>query len=98
MAVLLQSSDGGTDVAPAMGLQQLRGVMGITESGGLAMRICRFDDNRLGVVTDTGIHDDTQALIERTTCTYPLPVFVHFFDTLPTHLQPLAYASRELLY
>ena len=27
------------------------------------MRICRFDDNRIGVVTDDGIHDVTQAAL-----------------------------------
>jgi 2-keto-4-pentenoate hydratase/2-oxohepta-3-ene-1,7-dioic acid hydratase in catechol pathway len=39
------------------------------------MRICRFDDNRLGVVTDRGVHDVTLAMGKLPTWTYPLPPF-----------------------
>jgi 2-keto-4-pentenoate hydratase/2-oxohepta-3-ene-1,7-dioic acid hydratase in catechol pathway len=39
------------------------------------MRICRFDDNRLGVVTERGVHDVTRALGKLPTWTYPLPKF-----------------------
>jgi len=47
------------------------------------MRICRFDDNRLGVVTGDGIHDVTQTLKELPTWTYPLPRFDPFITELP---------------
>jgi 2-keto-4-pentenoate hydratase/2-oxohepta-3-ene-1,7-dioic acid hydratase in catechol pathway len=47
------------------------------------MRICRFDDNRLGVVTGDGIHDVTQTLKELPTWTYPLPIFDPFIAELP---------------
>jgi gentisate 1,2-dioxygenase len=47
------------------------------------MRICRFDDNRLGVVTGDGIHDVTQTLKELPTWTYPLPMFDPFIAELP---------------
>src|SRR5436189_2285762 len=46
------------------------------------MRICRFDDNRLGVATDKGIHDVTQALAQLPTWTYPLPAFDPFIANL----------------
>ena len=59
------------------------------------MRICRFDDNRLGVVTDKGIHDVTQALKELPTWTYPLPVFDPFIANLPKLRQTLEELSRQ---
>jgi hypothetical protein len=37
------------------------------------MRICRFDDNRLGIVSDNGVHDVSAALSKLPTWTYPLP-------------------------
>jgi 2,4-diketo-3-deoxy-L-fuconate hydrolase len=49
------------------------------------MRICRFDDNRLGVVDDNVIHDVTQALDVLPAQRYPLP----------TH--DLLYASLDLV-
>jgi 2-keto-4-pentenoate hydratase/2-oxohepta-3-ene-1,7-dioic acid hydratase in catechol pathway len=51
------------------------------------MRICRFDDNRLGVVTDKGIHDVTELLAQLPHWTYPLPVFDPLVKNLPK-LQP----------
>jgi 2-keto-4-pentenoate hydratase/2-oxohepta-3-ene-1,7-dioic acid hydratase in catechol pathway len=52
------------------------------------MRICRFDDNRLGVITSEGLHDVTTALERLPTWRYPLPVFdpliAHLPELLPT--------------
>ena len=47
------------------------------------MRICRFDDNRLGVVTAGEVHDVTEALEQLPKWTYPLPVFDPFIANLP---------------
>ena len=60
------------------------------------MRICRFDDNRIGVVTDDGIHDVTQAALgELPQWTYPLPVFDPFIANLPRLRQALERQSRR---
>jgi 2-keto-4-pentenoate hydratase/2-oxohepta-3-ene-1,7-dioic acid hydratase in catechol pathway len=60
------------------------------------MRICRFDDNRIGVVTEDGIHDVTQtALRELPQWTYPLPVFDPFIANLPRLRQALEQQSRQ---
>ena len=49
------------------------------------MRLCRFDENRLGVVTERGIHDATAALAQLPSWRYPLPKF----DPLVAELQRL---------
>ena len=59
------------------------------------MRICRFDDNRLGVVTGSGIHDVTQTLKELPTWTYPLPIFDPFIANLPKLRETLEQRSRQ---
>jgi 2-keto-4-pentenoate hydratase/2-oxohepta-3-ene-1,7-dioic acid hydratase in catechol pathway len=60
------------------------------------MRICRFDDNRIGVVTDDGIHDVTQAALrELPHWTYPMPVFDPFIANLPRLRQALEQQSRQ---
>jgi 2,4-diketo-3-deoxy-L-fuconate hydrolase len=46
------------------------------------MRTCRFDDNRLGVVTDAGLHDVTEVLGKLPTWTYPLPTYDPFIANL----------------
>jgi 2-keto-4-pentenoate hydratase/2-oxohepta-3-ene-1,7-dioic acid hydratase in catechol pathway len=60
------------------------------------MRICRFDDNRIGVVTDDGIHDVTQAALrELPHWIYPMPVFDPFIANLPRLRQALEQQSRQ---
>jgi 2-keto-4-pentenoate hydratase/2-oxohepta-3-ene-1,7-dioic acid hydratase in catechol pathway len=60
------------------------------------MRICRFDDNRIGVVTDDGVHDVTQAALrELPQWTYPLPVFDPFIANLPRLRQALEQQFRQ---
>ena len=49
------------------------------------MKICRFDDNRLGVVSDAGIHDVTSVLGKLPSTTYPFPRH----DALIAHLSEL---------
>jgi 2-keto-4-pentenoate hydratase/2-oxohepta-3-ene-1,7-dioic acid hydratase in catechol pathway len=57
------------------------------------MRLCRFNDNRLGVVTDAGVHDVTDALKVLPAYTYPLP----HFDPLIANLAAVRKAAEELL-
>jgi len=37
------------------------------------MKLCRFDENRIGVVLDDGVHDVTEVLKELPSATYPFP-------------------------
>ena len=46
------------------------------------MRICRFDENRVGLVIGEGIYDVTDALRSLPAWTYPLPVFDPFIANL----------------
>ena len=59
------------------------------------MRICRFDDNRLGVVTEKGIHDVTELLPQLPAWTYPLPVFDPFVENLPKLRSALEQQSKQ---
>ncbi len=47
------------------------------------MRICRFDDDHLGIVTGNEIRDVTPVLRELPGWTYPLPAFDPFIANLP---------------
>jgi 2-keto-4-pentenoate hydratase/2-oxohepta-3-ene-1,7-dioic acid hydratase in catechol pathway len=58
------------------------------------MRICRFDDNRLGVVTDAGIHDVTSVLSGLPSWTYPLPPYDPFIANLASLQQALGHEYR----
>ena len=49
------------------------------------MKLCRFDDNRLGVVADDGVRDVTGALARLPSVTYPYPKH----DALIAHLAEL---------
>lgn len=46
------------------------------------MRFCRFDDDRLGVVTDGLVHDVTAALDDLPPLRWPVPRGDHFFNHL----------------
>jgi 2-keto-4-pentenoate hydratase/2-oxohepta-3-ene-1,7-dioic acid hydratase in catechol pathway len=59
------------------------------------MRICRFDDNRLGIVSDNGVHDVSAALSKLPTWTYPLPVFDPLIANLPMLRAELEWQSRQ---
>lgn len=52
------------------------------------MRICRFNDNRVGLVRDDHVYDVTPALSELGTFSYPLPRFDPMIAQLPK-LMPL---------
>jgi 2-keto-4-pentenoate hydratase/2-oxohepta-3-ene-1,7-dioic acid hydratase in catechol pathway len=59
------------------------------------MRICRFDDNRLGVVSAGEVHDVTEALEQLPKWTYPLPVFDPFIANLPKLREKLQQRSPQ---
>jgi 2-keto-4-pentenoate hydratase/2-oxohepta-3-ene-1,7-dioic acid hydratase in catechol pathway len=57
------------------------------------MKICRFDDNRLGVVKDDGVHDVSALLGRLPAVTYPLPKYdllVASLDKLRPELEAAA--------
>ena len=60
------------------------------------MKICRYDDNRLGVVRGDGVHDVTEALDELPALRYPFPVadqLIANLDRLRPAMEKLADAS-----
>src|SRR3954468_11921663 len=50
-----------------------------------SMKICRFDDNRLGLVEGDSVHDVSAVLAKLPTATYPFPKH----DALIAHLDAL---------
>jgi len=38
------------------------------------VKLCRFDDNRIGVVRDDGVHDVTEIVNELPQARYPYPM------------------------
>src|SRR5690606_561506 len=55
------------------------------------MKICRFDDNRVGLVQDGQVHDVTPVLAELGAFSYPLPRFDPFLaklDALKSRMKP----------
>ncbi len=57
------------------------------------MRLCRFDDNRLGVVDGAIVRDVTAALDVVPTQGYPYPTH----DALAEHLDPVLHRARSLM-
>lgn len=47
------------------------------------MKLCRFDDNRLGVVADDKVHDVTKVLAKLPALHYPYPMFDALIASLP---------------
>jgi 2-keto-4-pentenoate hydratase/2-oxohepta-3-ene-1,7-dioic acid hydratase in catechol pathway len=58
------------------------------------MKICRFDDNRIGLVRDDGIRDISPILAELGSYGYPLPKFDPFIAQLPA-LKPRMEAAAK---
>ena len=58
------------------------------------MKICRFDDNRVGLVLEDGIHDVTGALKDLPSYSYPLPRHDPFMANLEK-LKPLLEAAAR---
>lgn len=63
------------------------------------MKICRYDDNRVGLVQDDNIHDVTSVLSELGTFAYPLPKYDPFIaqlDKLKGKIEAAARASKPI--
>jgi 2-keto-4-pentenoate hydratase/2-oxohepta-3-ene-1,7-dioic acid hydratase in catechol pathway len=63
------------------------------------MKICRYDDNRIGLVQDDGIHDVTAVASEIGTFSYPLPrhdPFIAQLGKLKGSLEKAAKASKPV--
>jgi len=63
------------------------------------MRLCRFDDDRLGVVDSSTVRDVTAALDVLPTRPYPFPahdMFVEHLDAVASRVRALAPAARVL--
>jgi 2-keto-4-pentenoate hydratase/2-oxohepta-3-ene-1,7-dioic acid hydratase in catechol pathway len=63
------------------------------------MKICRYDDHKLGLVQDNGIHDVTSVLAELGTFKYPLPKhdpFIARLDSLRPKIEAAARASKRV--
>jgi 2-keto-4-pentenoate hydratase/2-oxohepta-3-ene-1,7-dioic acid hydratase in catechol pathway len=61
------------------------------------MKLCRFDDNRLGVVADDGVRDVTAALAKLPSVTYPFPrhdALIAHLDSLKPEIDKLAKAAK----
>jgi 2-keto-4-pentenoate hydratase/2-oxohepta-3-ene-1,7-dioic acid hydratase in catechol pathway len=61
------------------------------------MKICRFDDNRLGVVTDDGLRDVSSVLGRLPAVTYPFPrhdALIAHLDTLKPDIERAARAAK----
>jgi 2-keto-4-pentenoate hydratase/2-oxohepta-3-ene-1,7-dioic acid hydratase in catechol pathway len=63
------------------------------------MRLCRFDDNRVGLVADDGVRDVSGVLAKLPAVTYPFPphdALVAHLDRLRPEIERLAAAARPL--
>jgi 2-keto-4-pentenoate hydratase/2-oxohepta-3-ene-1,7-dioic acid hydratase in catechol pathway len=58
------------------------------------MKICRFDDNRIGLVQDEKVHDVTSVASELGTFGYPLPRFDPFIASLARLREKIEAAAR----
>src|SRR3954462_3015127 len=64
-----------------------------------AMKLCRFNDNRLGLVADDGVRDVSGALAKLPAATYPFPkhdVLIAQLETLKPEIERLARAAKPL--
>jgi 2-keto-4-pentenoate hydratase/2-oxohepta-3-ene-1,7-dioic acid hydratase in catechol pathway len=63
------------------------------------MRLCRFDDNRLGLVAEDGIRDVTTVLARLPEATYPFPrhdALIAHLDALRPEIERVARAAKTL--
>src|SRR5204863_1531402 len=64
-----------------------------------AMKICRFDDNRLGLVTDDGIRDVSAVLGKLPAVTYPFPrhdALIAYLSELRPEIERAAKSAEPL--
>jgi len=63
------------------------------------MRLCRFNDNRLGVVADDGVRDVSSVLSKLPSATYPFPrhdVLIERLESLRPEIERLAKAAKPV--
>ena len=63
------------------------------------MKICRFNDNRLGLVTEDGVRDVSAVLAKLPSSSYPFPrhdVLIAQLDSLRPEIERLAKAAKPL--
>src|SRR3954465_14510924 len=63
------------------------------------MKICRFNDNRLGLVADDGVRDVSAALAKLPSSSYPFPrhdVFIAQLDSLRPEIEKLAKSAKPV--
>src|SRR3954462_13625275 len=64
-----------------------------------AMKLCRFNDNRLGLVADDGVRDVSGALAKLPCATYPFPkhdVLIAQLETLKPEIERLAKSAKPM--
>src|SRR3954467_3042933 len=64
-----------------------------------AMKLCRFNDNRLGLVADDGVRDVSGALAKLPAATYPFPkhdVLIAQLETLKPEIERLAKSAKPV--
>jgi 2-keto-4-pentenoate hydratase/2-oxohepta-3-ene-1,7-dioic acid hydratase in catechol pathway len=59
------------------------------------LKLCRYDDERLGLVQDGGVHDVTAVLSELGSFSYPLPKFDPFIAKLPSLKSKILEAGKN---
>jgi 2-keto-4-pentenoate hydratase/2-oxohepta-3-ene-1,7-dioic acid hydratase in catechol pathway len=63
------------------------------------MKLCRFDDNRLGLVADDGVRDVSAALARLPSATYPFPkhdVLIANLSTVKPEIERLAKTAKPI--
>lgn len=63
------------------------------------MKICRFDDNRLGLVADDGVRDVSAALSKLPSVTYPFPkhdALIAHLDLLKPEIERIAKSAKPV--
>ena len=63
------------------------------------MRICRFNDNRIGIVRDSGVHDVSEIVDDLPAVSYPYPIgdqLIANLDTLRPKMEELADAADAI--
>src|SRR4051812_5792520 len=69
--------------------------LGAREKQGHRMKICRYDDQRIGLVQDNAVHDVTAVVEELGRFAYPLPKYDPFIANLQSLKPKLEAAARK---
>ena len=61
------------------------------------MRLCRFDSDRVGLLSDSGVHDVTPALSTLAAYRYPLPMYDVLIEALPGLRESLVREAQRVI-